>query len=132
MEIVVDHLTQLPVVGVSYNNQSVSLLQFLTECEVKINDKITHQRELFAPWPQLLTLIQLTEDRTPVTLSEITKVIDCPEEQAEHLLILLLKENKTIGTYDAKDQVYTKGHDVSVLIQSYLKKVKEVIKDFDK
>ncbi|MFX1508498.1 MAG: hypothetical protein ACFFDC_20650, partial [Promethearchaeota archaeon] len=127
-----------PLVGLTLeelNNhytQTNSLLQFLIESEDKLNAQISQKKEEFAPWPRLLTLVQLTEDGTPVKLSEIAKIIDCSEEQAEHLIILLLKENKLIGKYDTENEVYIKGHDVSTLIQTYIKEVKEVIEDFEK
>ena len=109
-----------------------SLHQYLTECKTNLKGKITKQREFFGPWPQLLTLIQLTEDHAPIKLSEIAKIVNCSEKQAENLIILFLKENKSIGKYDAKEKVYTKGHDVSDLIQSYIKEVRKVIIDLEK
>ncbi|UCG04175.1 MAG: hypothetical protein JSW11_09345 [Candidatus Heimdallarchaeota archaeon] len=44
---------------------------------------------------------------------------------------LLLRENEVIGRYYPKNKEYIKGHDVSVLIQSYIKQVKGVIEDFE-
>jgi hypothetical protein len=126
-----------PLIGLSLDelnthiNQSVSVRQLLKGQEKKIKEKINEQRELFAPWSRLLTLIQLTEDRAPVKLNKIAKIINCPEKQAEHLILLLLKENETIGTYNKKDQVYIKGHDVSVLIDNYIKQVRQIFKIYD-
>ncbi|MFX1283979.1 MAG: SBBP repeat-containing protein [Promethearchaeota archaeon] len=115
----------------THSTQSASLLQFLNECEERINNSISHRLEFFTPWSRLLTLIQLTEDRTPVKLSEIANIVNCPEEQAEELITLLLKENDYIGKFDDKDKVYIKGHDVNELIQNYIKLVKEFMEDYE-
>ena len=115
----------------NYNGSS-SLYQYLTDSETNLKAKIIKQREFFTPWPQLLTLIQLTEDRAPVKLSEIAKIVNCSEEQAEHLIVLLLQEDESIGKYDNVNKIYTKGRDVDVIIQSYIKEVRKIIDDLEK
>jgi hypothetical protein len=80
---------------------------------------------LFAPWEQLLSLIQVTEDEVPVELKEIAKVVNTDMEHAELLLKLLLNENELIGIYDEQRQIYTKG----VGIDSYIDSILTLIKD---
>jgi hypothetical protein len=125
-----------PIIGLtldeltSFDKQSASLLKYVTENNDRVNSNIIKQRTFFAPWPQLLSLIQITKDRAPIDLSKIAKIVNCTNEQAEKLIQLLLKEDETIGSYDLQEKVFTKGFAVEALIESYITRVKKIIKDF--
>ncbi|MFV2016833.1 MAG: hypothetical protein ACC656_15480 [Candidatus Heimdallarchaeota archaeon] len=80
-------------------------------------------KELLKPVKPLLTLIELTQDGYPIDLGRMAKVMQCSENQAEQLIRNILKDNRSIGTYDNETQIYTKGKDISKV----LKQIKNII-----
>ncbi len=104
-------------------------LDNIKSSEATITSSLVERKKWFAPWQQLLTLIQITEDGVPVSLDKIVEVVNCPEKQAEDLVKLLLSENELIGTYNSEAKVYTKGINVNVYIEKILSKIKEL--DFE-
>ncbi|MFW9917764.1 MAG: SBBP repeat-containing protein [Candidatus Thorarchaeota archaeon] len=108
-----------------HQKNTTSYLQEVELFETEISNTITEKKQWLSPWPRLLKLIQLTEDRMPVDLATIAEVVGCAENQAESLLESLLEENATIGQYDKTKKLYTKGHDLENLLRTYLMLVKE-------
>jgi hypothetical protein len=97
---------------------------YLVEYKQMVVNEYDLKKEWFSPWDQLLTLIQVTEDKLPVELNEIAKVVNCEESHAEELIGLLLMEHSTIGNYDKERKIYTKG----VNINSYIEMIKLQLK----
>lgn len=65
----------------------------------------------------------MTQDGLPIELSKIAEVIQCPEDQAENLIELLLPENELIGTYNKSQQTYMKGTNIAKYLESMLEKI---------
>lgn len=117
---------ELPFTGFTKENLSEFQTQFSSELN-SLNEVIQGlsqileiRKKWFIPWQPLLTLIQMTQDGLPIELTKIAEVIQCPEDQAENLLKLLLEENTLIGNYDNAKRVYTKGTNISQYIQTML------------
>lgn len=90
-------------------------------------DKVWEARkEWLQPLRPLLTLIELTQDGYPIDLGRMSKVMQCTENQAEALLLTLLKDNQSIGIYDYKTQVYTKGMNISDDLKQLQTEIKQL------
>ncbi|MCE7736624.1 MAG: hypothetical protein GPJ54_17205 [Candidatus Heimdallarchaeota archaeon] len=87
--------------------------------------EIENRKEWFQPWEALLTLIQITPDEKPISISEIMQVINRSEEHAEDLLIALLKENTKIGSYNNQTKSYTKASNIDRYLEIALAQMKD-------
>ena len=91
----------------------------------KIQEKIKERIEYFEPWGRLLSLIQLTEDKMPINIQEISKIVHCSSQHAQDLILTLLEENKEIGSYNKEEKIYTKG----VNVDDYLSQAIKIAED---
>ncbi|MFX0113576.1 MAG: hypothetical protein ACFFB3_03430 [Candidatus Hodarchaeota archaeon] len=113
----------------SYQEKTSVILQLFQQYETDIQTVLRERREWFAPWPRLLTLIQVTEDRMPIALNRIAEIVGCDEPRAEMFLIALLQEDESIGEYDATRQMFTKGRDLVTVLDRYLQRVRQELGD---
>ncbi|MHA2248992.1 MAG: hypothetical protein ACXAD7_01460 [Candidatus Kariarchaeaceae archaeon] len=106
-------------------NQTQDIIDEQISFRNTIEETIKVRQSWFKPWQALLTLIQVTEDGYPIALDRIIEVVNCPSDQAENLIGMLLQENPHIGKYDHESKVYTKGTDVKFYIDSILSQLTE-------
>ncbi|MCE7734346.1 MAG: hypothetical protein GPJ54_05665 [Candidatus Heimdallarchaeota archaeon] len=81
----------------------------LSELDSHYSDTITMKDKWFKPWPALLTIIQMTADRSRLDLEEIRQVLSTDTEHAKQLIKAVLSDNPLIGSYSDASNQFTKG-----------------------
>ncbi|MHA2029010.1 MAG: hypothetical protein ACW99A_17405 [Candidatus Kariarchaeaceae archaeon] len=123
-----NNLTQIELLDMTAKLNSSN--DHLSSYENKIKNIISEKQSWFEPWDRLLSLIQMTQDGTPIHTSEISKVINLDTVHTEELLDLLLKENELIGTYEKESKIYTKGTLIEKYLNSILSRTHEFLISF--
>jgi len=108
-----------------YKTKLVQTLEKTIKFIQNIVEAIQTRKHWLKPWESLLNLIQVTGDNIPIKLDKIAKIVDTTEDQAEALVIELLKENKSLGEYDLSKKIYTKGQNILTEISEYLEFISE-------
>ncbi|MCE7736967.1 MAG: hypothetical protein GPJ54_18930 [Candidatus Heimdallarchaeota archaeon] len=111
-------VTEVEMYQHKFNNYLVIIDKELIELEGLVKERM----DWFAPWDQLLSLIEISKDGSPIKMSLISKTVNLEINHAETLLQLLLKEYETIGSYDPNSQIFTKG----INIASYVNLAKRI------
>ncbi|MHA2251804.1 MAG: hypothetical protein ACXAD7_15685 [Candidatus Kariarchaeaceae archaeon] len=114
-------MTDLNAISIITDKTSTMLEAMKGELTDILEEKIIW----FEPWSSMLEFIQITVDGDAISISKISEIIRCQEEQAEKLLMMLLNQNSWIGTYNVEQRTYTKGTNINDYLENMLSKVKD-------
>lgn len=88
--------------------------------------KLIESKEIwFKPWSSLLTLIQMSSDRSITDLEEIAQVLNIDNEHAKSLIQAVIVDNQLIGTFSEETNQFTKGTNIDGYLKYVLDNIDE-------
>jgi hypothetical protein len=112
--------------SISQSTDQLKTLRIRLQEYQNLIDKAIAQREQWlVPWAGMLKLIQITEDKAPIPISDIMEVVNITEEHAIEMISILLQENSEFGTYDPETKIYKKS--TQAMISAYMEKALQIM-----